>query len=342
VVQEYRFPYRGIDYVLVDTPGFDDTYTDNEVIAKRVIEWLSNSYRGGVRLNGLIYLHRITDTRMSGSSFENLRMFRELCGDQGLKNVVLTSTFWDTVSNAQGEKRQKELETNNQFWSRMIQKGCKTARLDGRKSSCLKILEDIARNNGKVTIQIQKEIVDEGKAIRDTLAARETFLRFQREMEEKARRDAEALRREEQRKLQEIEDRIRRERERLAAELERKRKAEAERLRLEEERSRRQQGEARAREIAAQQRRLKEMKEREERLASEKRQEEARQRRVAYDARQAYYRSYTCGRKGFKKLFCDNCLATIKNASYYRKSILQLQPLTCHVMLPRLLLLLPR
>lgn len=336
MVQEYRFSHNGINYVLVDTPGFDDTYTDNETIARRVIEWLSNSYRGGVRLNGLVYLHRITDQRMSGSSFENLRMFRELCGDQGLTNVVLTSTFWDTVSRDNGERRQRELETSMHFWSRMISKGCRTARLDGQRSSCLRVLEDISRNNGKVVMQIQQEVVDEGKAIRDTAAARETFLRLQREMQEKAEREAEALRQEEQRRLQAIEDSNRRERQRVAAELERQRKAEAERRRREEqeyreeqERIRKEEEAERARETAEQQRIIREREERLRQLQREKREQEARQQRADYEARQAYYRRYSCQRGRMSRGYCSRCYTRIKRCSYYRKSDLNLLELTC-------------
>lgn len=249
-------------------------------------------------------------------------MFRELCGEQGLKNVVLTSTFWDSTSRAEGERRQKELETSPQFWSRMIQKGCKTARLDGKQNSCFKILEDIARNNGKITMQIQQEVVVEGKAIRDTIAARETFSRLQRVMQEQSKRDAEKLRQEQERKMKELEDRNRRERQLLAEELEQKRQEELSRRRRAAERTRRDEEAAKARELAAQQRRLRELKERVERLAREREEEEERQIIAAYEARQAYYKNYSCLWRSVSNRYCDKCRERLhkRYTHYFRMS----------------------
>jgi hypothetical protein len=44
-----------------------------------------------MKLSGLIYVHRISDVLMGGISSRNFRMFRKLCGDDTLKNVVIVT-----------------------------------------------------------------------------------------------------------------------------------------------------------------------------------------------------------------------------------------------------------
>ncbi|KAF8183996.1 P-loop containing nucleoside triphosphate hydrolase protein, partial [Pholiota molesta] len=107
--------------VLVDTPGFDDTYEDDAEILRRISVWLGLSYTSSMKLGGVIYLHDITQTRMLGTTRRNLNMFRKLVGDNALKCVVLGTTKWKLVESAVGAKRQEQLET--EFWKDMIKAG---------------------------------------------------------------------------------------------------------------------------------------------------------------------------------------------------------------------------
>jgi hypothetical protein len=133
-VREYRCHHKGKTYVLIDTPSFDDSYRSNDEIVESILDWLEKSYRARKLLSGIIYLHRISDVKMQGSSLENLRMFRKLCGFEAMKHVLLVTTFWDRVTNAQGKQRVQELSSNNDFWGRMIQSGSKIKQLS--KGSC--------------------------------------------------------------------------------------------------------------------------------------------------------------------------------------------------------------
>src|SRR5438046_2022301 len=127
-VAEYRCYYKGRTYVLIDTPGFGDTYRSNDDIVDEVLNWLSSSYRSGTRLSGIIYLHPIDNVRMQGSARENLEMFRKLCGDDALKNVIFVTTFWDTVDVSLGARNEEELTSNDEFWGRMVKKGSRVRR----------------------------------------------------------------------------------------------------------------------------------------------------------------------------------------------------------------------
>lgn len=116
---------------LVDTPGFDDTNrSDNEVLSE-IAAWLTTSYNNQIRLSGIIYLHRISDIRMQGSAKKNLFMFKKLCGQKALKNVILATTMWDRISEAEGEARENELTTTPDFWGWMVSQGSKVYRHTG-------------------------------------------------------------------------------------------------------------------------------------------------------------------------------------------------------------------
>lgn len=65
----------------------------------------------------------------------NMKMFRELCGTEPLKNVILATSFWGKVDQATKEMRERELDTTPEFWRSMIRKGSRTARFTDRASA---------------------------------------------------------------------------------------------------------------------------------------------------------------------------------------------------------------
>ena len=104
----------------IDTPGFDDTDTKDSDILKTIWQYIST---GGLRLSGLLYLHRITDDRVGGTALKNLSMFQKLVGDHNMRNVILLTTMWGKLQPSDnGEARVKQLTETGKFWGGMI--GC--------------------------------------------------------------------------------------------------------------------------------------------------------------------------------------------------------------------------
>ena len=66
-------------------------------------------YEKGSKLAGVIYTHRISDKRFTGIAGRNFKIFRELCGETNLKNVVLVTNMWGEVPHEVGKAREKEL-----------------------------------------------------------------------------------------------------------------------------------------------------------------------------------------------------------------------------------------
>ncbi|KAH7400673.1 P-loop containing nucleoside triphosphate hydrolase protein [Phaeosphaeria sp. MPI-PUGE-AT-0046c] len=182
-IHEYRCQYRGRTYVLIDTPGFDDSYRSNDEIVETILQWLEKTYRARMLLSGIIYLHRISDARMQGSSLQNIRMFRRLCGLEALKNVILVTTFWDTVSAAEGQRREQQLSTNDDFWGRMIKKGSKVKRWSHHdRGEATEDILDTVIPSARRALQAQIEIVDQGKRWEETDVGRATLEAMRLEM----------------------------------------------------------------------------------------------------------------------------------------------------------------
>lgn len=156
--------------ILVDTPGFNDTFRPDTDILASLVDWMKASYQE-MQLSGIIYLHDIKLDRMYGSSLTNLRMFRRLCGDDNLKNVILATTKWSDPPKSEEASREEQLCSDEEFWGLMIQEGSLVRRFDNTKPSARALVEEIL-DTGKeyITPRIQHEVVELGKNISETEA----------------------------------------------------------------------------------------------------------------------------------------------------------------------------
>ncbi|KAJ3571774.1 hypothetical protein NP233_g3529 [Leucocoprinus birnbaumii] len=160
----------GRNITIVDTPGFDDSrdsITDTEIL-KRITKFLLDMYDEDRKLNGLIYVQRISDPRFSGQSGRNLRMFRNLCGEGGYKNVVVLTTFWDKVTDIE-EGKTREEQLKSKFFDELVQGGACFMQHDRSLKGAQDVLEHILTLD-PTNIRIQEEIRVEGKSLEDTSA----------------------------------------------------------------------------------------------------------------------------------------------------------------------------
>lgn len=164
----YHFHHQGRRVFLVDTPGFDDTNRSDSEVLKDVAFWLAAAYAKSTQLAGIIYLHRISDVRMGGSALRNLRMFKQLCGANNLSSVILATTHWSTVSDPVGSEREQELMQTEDFWGGMVGRGSQVVRHDGSKQSALKIITDLVGRRIRITLDIQKQWIDQQRNLSDT------------------------------------------------------------------------------------------------------------------------------------------------------------------------------
>ena len=117
-------------------------------------------------------MHRISDFRVGGISRRNFSMFRKLCGDETLRNVVIVTNMWSEVTPQRGAARELELKTSDILFKPILDKGATLVRHDNTLGSAQAILRKIIDNQPKV-LRIQRELVDEHKDVAATAAGQE-------------------------------------------------------------------------------------------------------------------------------------------------------------------------
>ncbi|KZP03910.1 hypothetical protein FIBSPDRAFT_443279 [Athelia psychrophila] len=182
------FDFQGRKVVLFDTPGFDDTTKSDTDILKMIAIFLTTYHQDGVKLAGVIYMYNINGVRMSGIATRNFRMFRKLCGDESLKNVVIVTNFWSQVDHAQGTARETELCTNDKFFKPVLDMHAKLLRHNGTRVGASTIIEGIMGNH-PIALRIQDEILVEQKSLLETAAGTE----LNHELKEQALKHAKEL-----------------------------------------------------------------------------------------------------------------------------------------------------
>ncbi|KAG7089356.1 hypothetical protein E1B28_011046 [Marasmius oreades] len=120
---------------------------------------------------------------MGGISRRNFKMFKELCGEATLKNVVIVTNMWGEVSRDVGEARESELMGEDKFFKPVLDKGAQLVRYDNTPETARAILLHLVQNR-PLPLRIQTELVDQGKSISETAAGAE----LNREMMEQIRK----------------------------------------------------------------------------------------------------------------------------------------------------------
>lgn len=168
----------GASAYFIDTPGFDDTFQQDTDVLRKVADWLNAAYENGILLTGIVYLHRISDTRLGGSGMRNLRMFKKLCGEDNLGNIVLATTMWSLIGESEAEqqnaaRRENELRTKENFWGFMIERGSRVFRQDRGSESAMEIVQYLVGRRRPITLDIQRDMVDRRLPLDETAAGRE-------------------------------------------------------------------------------------------------------------------------------------------------------------------------
>jgi hypothetical protein len=126
---------------------------------------------------------------MGGISTRNFKMFRKLCGDTTLQNVVIVTNMWGEVEPQLGDEREAELMNEDIFFKPVLDKGAQVARHGNTVSSAKDIVRLILGNH-PLPLRIQEELVDEHKDISETGAGEE----LNREINAQIKRHQEEMR----------------------------------------------------------------------------------------------------------------------------------------------------
>lgn len=156
---------------LLDTPGFNDSRQSDSKVLQELAYWLTAAYERDIRLSGIIYLHCITNNRLPGTAVRALNVFKKMCGTEAFKGVILATTMWDMVSMedlAKAEKRHEDFY--EKIRSDIIERGGKLVRLSAVEIDAVKILHHIVQKNRRLTLEFQRQLVDENRLMYETEA----------------------------------------------------------------------------------------------------------------------------------------------------------------------------
>ncbi|TFY58555.1 hypothetical protein EVG20_g8101 [Dentipellis fragilis] len=186
------FYLQGRPVTLIDTPGFDDTNMSDTDVLRAIAVFLAATYERGMKLAGIIYMHRISDVRVGGVSRKNFKLFRELCGTSVLSNVLLVTNMWGAVDPAVGAAREAELSSEDKFFKPVLDKGARLRRHMNTAASAYAILMEFLNGN-PAPLRIQRELVVDKKDISQTAAGAVIGRELQKEIKQ-LRRDAREVR----------------------------------------------------------------------------------------------------------------------------------------------------
>lgn len=138
-------------------------------------------------LSGVIYMHRISDIKVGGTTRRDFTMFQELCGKDAYKNVLLVTNMWGSVDDELARAREQELREKDIFFKPILDNGADLLRHLNDQASAHKIIQNLTGKD-PVILRIQSELA----AVND-ITQTSAFAQLNRELMEQAERDREEL-----------------------------------------------------------------------------------------------------------------------------------------------------
>ncbi|KAK2733553.1 hypothetical protein CKAH01_08348 [Colletotrichum kahawae] len=85
-------------------------------------------------------------------------MFRKLCGNKSMRNVIMVTTGWDNLGNEQaGKDRESQLKESTEWWGYLIARGAQTRKFNNTRESAIDIVSGIV-DFPLTTLQVQEEM----------------------------------------------------------------------------------------------------------------------------------------------------------------------------------------
>ncbi|EEH11133.1 conserved hypothetical protein [Histoplasma capsulatum G186AR] len=173
------YPYQinqATRVALVDIPSFNNASRSDITTLSSIANFLCQIYSNDIKLGGIIYLHDIIARRMDSHALHSLRMFKKLCGAEGLSNAIMITNMWEILPTfEEGVSRERELR--DRYWSGILGHGGMMMRHDGSRSSAKEIIKTCFRYNQHLIapLDIQREMVTHDQQLSETAAGRELY-----------------------------------------------------------------------------------------------------------------------------------------------------------------------
>ncbi|EXJ74070.1 uncharacterized protein A1O5_02364 [Cladophialophora psammophila CBS 110553] len=158
---------------IIDTPGFTKTLRSDAEILRDIAGWLKRACLEGIQVTGILYFNSSPRGKSRPKRIDDLYLFIQLCGEQALRRVILVTDFGDKADATVEDTRQQELEHPQLFESVSIN-GSRIFRHTNGTATARQIVRHLLSirtgHEPGTYLQIQKEMVDEGKELDQTRA----------------------------------------------------------------------------------------------------------------------------------------------------------------------------
>ena len=106
---------------------------------------------------------------MGGTSRRNFSLFQKLCGEHGMQNVIIVTTWWEGLPLDVGLKGEEQLRSQDNLFHLALESSATLLHHDNAIKSAYDILEQLVHHKAE-PLKIQMELVDERKDILETAA----------------------------------------------------------------------------------------------------------------------------------------------------------------------------
>jgi hypothetical protein len=165
-VTKYNCTVGGADFDLIDTPGFDDSYRSEMEVLQSISDYLVRHVQSGGYVDGVMFLHRIIDVRLSASAIRVADLVKRICGKDFYPYTALVTNMWQSLpSRRMGVARLHELLNHPKFWRDFDEAFAPHYRLSRTKDSAEKIVGEfqwyLAQHGRIPSLQIVDELISQ-------------------------------------------------------------------------------------------------------------------------------------------------------------------------------------
>ena len=148
--------------------------TDADIL-EAIAKFLEATYRKGTLLTGIILLQPISTNKVFGSEARRTRLFKKICGPKSFGNVVIATTMWSELQDANlGQQRVEERKGSADFWGDMVKFGAKVVKHEDNTKSAHKIIHILLRKQ-RTVLKMQEELSQNDGLLHATSAAQQLY-----------------------------------------------------------------------------------------------------------------------------------------------------------------------
>ncbi|RDL38651.1 uncharacterized protein BP5553_02991 [Venustampulla echinocandica] len=172
-VSWYRALANGRTVYIIDSPGFDDDNHSDRHILHQVSKDLEANYKNGKLLNGIVFLHDITQTRIGGKGQTQLKYLKLFLGNEAYSHCALVANQWELDSSTVQKQQTSRLEAlKGKHWKDMIDGGSSVFSHDDSYTSASRIVAYLV-DKPRIVLHHQYELLDEKRNFWQTLVGKE-------------------------------------------------------------------------------------------------------------------------------------------------------------------------